>query len=132
MDCEFYNYTSPPAGARRLVVPVQRLLRRVLRPMFQRLRDLLRHLYDLRQEDAARVAELTHRVAALEAAVHQLAASRRALALDHLALTRRVGQLEDLLLQALAARPEPQADPLDGLLPLDGVAHTGQPLRKAS
>ncbi len=131
MDCEFYNYTSPPTGARRLVVPAQRLLRRVLRPMFLRLRDLIRHLYDLRQGDVARVAELTQRVAALEATVHQLAAARRALALDHLALARRAAQLEDLLLQALAARPEPQADPLDGLLPMDAVKPAGQ-LRKAS
>lgn len=132
MDFEFYNHTSPPVGARRLLIPPQRLLRRVLRPMFHRLRDLIQHLYDLRRGDEARVADLTHRVAALEAALAQVTAARRALALDHLAMTRRLAQLEDLLLQALAARAEPQPDPLEDLHPLNGAAGTNGQLRKAS
>lgn len=142
MDFEFYNWTSRPGRGRQLIlVPLQRAVRRVLRPMFQRLRDLLQHLYAVQQTDSARVAELAVRVAALEtalqqtsSALHQVTTSRRALAQDHLAMTRRVAQLEDLLLQTLASRPEPAAvvDPLDGLYPMTAAAPTNGYRRKAS
>jgi hypothetical protein len=100
--------------------------------MLHRLRDLIQNLYDMRADDAARIAELTHRVATLEAALGHMTAARRALAQDQLAMTRRLGQLEDLLLESLAARPEPQPESLDELHPLSPTAGVNGQLRKAS
>jgi hypothetical protein len=128
MDFEFYNYTSRPTGVRRLLVPIQRLLRRILRPMFNRLRDLLTLLFHRQDEDHRTIADLQHRVAALEATVAQLTASRRAFQLDYVALTRRVAQLEDMLLQSMVMR----GDPLDGLLPMDADHTQNGSMRKAS
>jgi hypothetical protein len=115
MDFEFYNYLSQPTGLRRMMLPMQRLARRVLRPMFNRLRDLLTLLFHRQEEDRRTIADLQNRVTALEATVTQLTANRRAFQLDYVALTRRVAQLEDLLLQSAAVK----GDPLDGLLPID-------------
>lgn len=129
MDFEFYNYTSPPAGVRRLLIPMQRVLRRILRPMFHRLRDLLTLVYQRQDEDRRQIDHLTHRVAHLEVQLQQAAAARRAFQLDYVALTRRVAQLEDLLLQSMADRHH---DPLDGLLPMDAEPATNGKLRRAS
>ncbi len=125
MDFEFYNHTSPRSGLRRLLVPVQRLARRVLRPMFHRLRDLLAHLYHRQQADRETVTELRHRVAALEATVANLTAHYQVVRLDHIALSRRVVQLEEQLNAAKAA-------PLDGVLPIDADRANNGVVRKAS
>jgi len=128
MDFEFYNYTSPPTGIRRLLLPFQRLARRILRPMFNRLRDLLTLLFHRQEEDRRIIADLQNRVLSLEAMVAELTANRRAFHLDHVALTRRVGQLEDLLLQVMVMK----ADPLDGVLPIDADHSNNGVVRKAS
>src|ERR1700752_298910 len=128
MDFEFYNYTSQPTGMRRLLVPMQRLARRILRPMFNRFRDLITLLFHRQGEDRRIIADLQHRVTSLEATVTQLTANRRAFQLDHVALTRRVAQLEDMLLQATVMK----GDPIEGLLPIDSDHTQNGVVRKAS
>lgn len=128
MDFEFYNYLSPPSGIRRVLLPFQKLARRILRPMFNRLRDLLTLLFDRQQEDRRIIADLQTRVTSLEATVAQLTANRQAFHLDYVALTRRVGQMEDLLVQVLVMK----TDSLDGVLPIDAEHGTNGVVRKAS
>lgn len=128
MDFEFYNYTSQPTGLRRLLVPMQRMARRILRPMFNRLRDLITLLFHRQEEDRRIIADLQHRVTSLEATVTHLTANRRAFQLDYVALTRRVAQLEDMLLQAMVTK----GDPIEGLLPIDADHTQNGVVRKAS
>jgi hypothetical protein len=96
--------------------------------MFNRLRDLLTLLFHRQEEDRRVLADLQNRVLSLEATVTELTASRRALQLDHVALTRRVGQLEDLLLQLTVMK----GDPLDGVLPIEPEHKGNGVVRKAS
>ncbi|HVK16686.1 MAG TPA: glycosyltransferase family 4 protein, partial [Fimbriiglobus sp.] len=103
VDPNFFDHTSQGL-VRAPLTAAQRALRRVLRPMFHRLRDLLQFLHhqDLSQQRA--IADLTARLAEAEAALARHEARRQALDADHLAVTRRLAQLEDLLLQSLAGR----------------------------
>jgi hypothetical protein len=77
--------------------------------MFHRLRDLLHWLHhqDLAQQRA--IAELSARLAEAEAALARREAQRQAFEADHQTVTRRLAQLEDLLLQSLCVRDEPPA-----------------------
>jgi hypothetical protein len=46
-DYDFYNYgCTEPTGFRRIVIPFRRLLRRLLRPMFEHQVELYRQLSD--------------------------------------------------------------------------------------
>jgi alkylhydroperoxidase family enzyme len=112
VDVNFFNHTSRGL-ARAPLTAAQRAARRVQRPMFHRLRDLLHWLHhqDLAQQRA--IAELSARLAEAEATLARREAQRQAFEADHQAVTRRLAQLEDLLLQTLAARDEaPDALPM--------------------
>ena len=112
----FYDYTSSRTGLpARLLVPAQRVARRVLRPMFHRLRDLLQYLGDRQQAQAQDITHVSERVDHSEhrieyamqwlvgdhehivAMMEQLAATREQLATvqDQLAALRR--QVDDAI-----------------------------------
>lgn len=99
----FYDYLAVGRGRGRLVAPLQRLLRRLLRPAFFRLRDLLHHLFDRQHEQIIATAALSARLSALEDQHQRLSQAHRALLLDHTAAARRVMLLEDLILQGSAS-----------------------------
>lgn len=85
-------------GKRRITVPLRRLLRRLLRPIFLRLRDQLDSL-DRRQD------RLERDLKAIEA-----------MGWDHVAMSRRLAMLEDHIEALLAngtvrdATPTPEGD----------------------
>jgi hypothetical protein len=114
MDFDFFNHTSNPKGLRRGLYLMQRTLRMTLRPMLFRLRDLIAHLYHRQEADRAHINDLQNQVQQLKEEVARLMVIRRAFQLDHLALTRRVAMLEDMLLGNLQKN-----DFHDELLPLD-------------
>jgi glycosyltransferase involved in cell wall biosynthesis len=108
VDVNFFDHTSGGLARTPLTV-AQRALRRVLRPMFHRLRDLLHWLHHQDLEQRRAIAELSARLAETEATLARQEAQRQAFEADHLAVTRRLASLEDLLLQTLAGRDEPPA-----------------------
>jgi hypothetical protein len=130
MDFAFYDHDPDRRGLRSAVRPFRRLLRRLQRPYFHRLRDLLTFLYHTHLEHQKREDDLTAHVTA----AHDLATQRadalqrqvaelewknaelrreweaarqqlRAFGVDYLAMSRRLAQLEDLLLQVHASLP---------------------------
>jgi glycosyltransferase involved in cell wall biosynthesis len=105
VDVNFFDHTSRGLARAPLTV-AQRALRRVLRPMFHRLRDLLHWLHHQDLEQQRAIAELSARLAEAEAALARREAQRQAFEADHRSVTRRLAQLEDLLLQTLAGRDE--------------------------
>ncbi|HET6572594.1 MAG TPA: glycosyltransferase family 4 protein [Fimbriiglobus sp.] len=108
VDVNFFDHTSRGLARAPLTI-TQRALRRVLRPMFHRLRDLLHWLHHQDLEQRRAIAELSARLAEAEAALARREAQRQAFEADHQAVTRRLAQLEDLILQTLAGRDEPPA-----------------------
>jgi len=131
MDFEFYNTTTPASGAKRALIPLQRILRRILRPMLHRLRDLLTLLSQRQQEAAANVDALDARIELLEAQAKKAAAEQKALELEHLAMVRRLAQLEELLLQSINIRHDADVTEIPGLPSLAPVESNGS-FRKAS
>lgn len=115
-DLAFYNVGTEPGGRlRSLVVLPRRLLRRLLRPFFQRLVEILQSLCD--RLDAAEEADRALRsdVERLHERQEQLAESLRssiALGWDHVAMARRLAVLEDRveLLTRLAEAELPEPD----------------------
>lgn len=102
MDFAFYNEIGSGTAGAAVLSPPRRLMRRLLRPTFDRLRDLLQFLFDKHREDRARIEQLERESAALRS---QLAAVRPLVA-DYLGVTRRVAELEDQLLRTLT-EPRP-------------------------
>jgi hypothetical protein len=117
-DLAFFNAgCHEPRGVRKAVVPVRRLLRRVLRPAFQRLVEILNSLCDRLDAEEHATRALRQEVALLRGRQDRMAAQLQtavALGWDYVALTRRLAVLEDRVESLLpAARPgEPEA--LDG------------------
>jgi hypothetical protein len=105
-DLVFYNAACVQVtGARRLILPLRRSVRRLLLPLFQRLVEILQ-TFDLDLEQVGvRQAQLEATQKEREAEIRRLqqqlaAVSRRqydleAFQLDHEALVRRLAALED-------------------------------------
>lgn len=98
-DLEFYNQGCQEVqGTRRVLVPLRRLLRRILRPIFQAQVDLYRELFTRDDDLSRRLTELErhallHRVEELEKRVETLEKRE----IDALALARRLSAIEDRL-----------------------------------
>jgi hypothetical protein len=109
-DLAFYNAgCHEPKGARRVVVPARRALRRLLRPIFQRQAELLQAICHRLDAAEAADAALRGNVDALARRQDQLADQMRetiAFGWDYVALTRRLAALED----RIAASTTPVAD----------------------
>ncbi len=98
-DFAFYDAgCSGPSGVRRAVVPPRRLLRRLLRPIFQRLEAMLGEQQAAIDAAARRQAELEAQVEQLTGQLLGLAAridTASAFRYDTLAASRRLAALED-------------------------------------
>lgn len=114
IDLAFYNAgCEQPRGARRVVVLVRRVLRRILRPIFSRQVEILQHLCDRldRQDEERQVLrkdldEVTRRD-------DQLALQTQAamsFGWDYVAMVRRLAVLEDRV-EALVAHAEAEQGP---------------------
>jgi hypothetical protein len=108
-ELAFYNVgCQEPRGARRVVVPFRRLLRRVLRPIFVRQVEILNSLCDRLDQDehATRTlrADLEHISQRQFHLAEQLQGSV-ALGWDYVATVRRLAALEDRV-EALTLRAE--------------------------
>lgn len=109
-DLAFYNVgCQDPKGARRIVVPLRRLLRRLLRPIFDRQVAIFGELCDradrLEQENhalRAQVERFDRRHDALAARMQTTVA----LGWDYVATVRRLAVLEDRVEALLAARDD--------------------------
>jgi hypothetical protein len=123
MDFAFYHADPPPSLLGRAVQPLRRLFRRIQRPYFYRLRDLIAHLFHQQQAISHRCDELAAHIHAVDAALRDRVEAERtplqpqAFTADYLALTRRLAQLEDLLIdlhaRTPAAAPVPAAPEVD-------------------
>lgn len=106
-DLAFYEIgCDAPTRKRAFVVLPRRLLRRILRPFFQRQVVLYRELHD-------RIDLLEHALRELRDRQDRLAAetfSSVALGWDHVALARRLAGLEDAV-EALSSRSLDDDDP---------------------
>ena len=91
-DLAFYNTgCDDPTGKRALLAAPRRLLRRLLRPFFQRQVDLYRELHE-------RIDAIEHALQIIRERQDRLAAETFAgvaLGWDHVALSRRLACLED-------------------------------------
>jgi hypothetical protein len=84
-DYHFYNYGyTEPTGFRRIAIPFRRLLRRLLRPMFERQVDLCRQL------DAD-----IHTLSARQDRLHHQLEATSAFNCDYIAMVRRLAALEE-------------------------------------
>jgi hypothetical protein len=111
-DLAFYNAgCDEPTGRRRLIVPVRRVLRRILRPIFQHQVQLFQALCV--RLDAAELADrelrtdLDNLTARHDRIVDQMHATV-AFGWDYVAMTRRMATLEDRV-EALLAERETRA-----------------------
>ncbi len=98
-DLLFYNVgTEGPRGARRMVIPVRRALRRVLRPIFQRQVEIFQSLCD-RLDAAERhnhiLREELHHLSRRHEALVEQNRVLMAFGWDYAAMVRRLGVLED-------------------------------------
>jgi hypothetical protein len=125
-DLAFYNTgCDAPAGKRALLVPPRRLLRRLLRPFFQRQVDLYRELHE-------RIDAIEHALHTIRERQDRLAAETFAgvaLGWDHVALSRRLACLEDAV-EALSTGLSVTADPSGGSFPF--LATEDEPRAAAS
>ena len=105
-DLAFYNVgCDAPSGARAFLVLPRRLLRRLLRPFFQRQVDLYRDLHQ-------RIDAVEDSLRAVRERQDKLAAETHAsvaLGWDHVALARRLACLEDAV-EALSKSIDPPAE----------------------
>jgi hypothetical protein len=118
-DLAFYNHgCHEPKGVRKAVVPVRRLLRRMLRPAFQRLVEILTSLCDRLDAEEHATHALRHEMALLRGRQDRMAGQLQtavALGWDYVALTRRLAVLEDRVESLLpAARPGETESAVDG------------------
>jgi hypothetical protein len=112
-DLAFYDAgCNELRGARRVVVPVRRLLRRLLRPIFLRQVELFQKLVDRRDAGEASlqvvrddVDKLTKRQDEVDERVEAVLA----FGWDYVAMVRRLAVLEDQLV-ALTGQATPAAD----------------------
>lgn len=96
MDMAFFH-EAPARGRRRLIVPVRRALRRVLRPYLVHLQGLLA-LHSRSLADHQRlIREQQEQIHRLEVAHADLKHRFKVGATDHLAVARRLARLEELL-----------------------------------
>jgi seryl-tRNA synthetase len=112
-DFAFYNAgTGESRGLKRAFVPVRRVLRRVLRPIFLRQAELMMHLAGRIDETNAKIEDLRRR--------HDLTSDQIqdtiAFGWDHVAMARRLAALEDRV-ESLQAKAEAGRDD-DGQLAL--------------
>ena len=133
-DLAFFNAgCHEPRGARRAVVPFRRLVRRLLRPIFQRQVVLYQELHDLidRLEQENRMlrshteVQLGTQVERLDGRHDALAAQMQttiALGWDYVATVRRLAVLEDRVEALMAAQDE--ARPSIPFLAQDGETDT--------
>lgn len=98
-DLAFYNAGTEPRGAlRNLVVMPRRLVRRLLRPIFQHLTQILQYLcirLDLADQANERLQGEVQRLDAMQSALADATQSSIALGWDQAALARRIAVLED-------------------------------------
>jgi hypothetical protein len=98
MDFHFDQLAPATSLAGRLAAPARRSVHRLLQPCFDRLRNLLLALSARQDADRQRIEILERRVEDLQ---DRLDAARPLLT-DYLALTRRLGMIEDRMLRELA------------------------------
>jgi hypothetical protein len=111
-DFQFYHAgCQEPKGLRRVVVPFRRLLRRLLRPIFQRQAELLAELSREQGRLAQRQEQLTGQLENLTRRLEQLdrqVQAATAFGWDYVALVRRLAALEDHVTALLQAGPAPE------------------------
>ena len=94
-----FDRDAPATGlAGRLAAPVRRILRRLLRPTFDRIRETVQAMTARQDADRARIETLERQVALLQARLD----AARPLLTDYLALTRRLGLVEERMLREMA------------------------------
>jgi hypothetical protein len=112
-DLAFYNAgCHEPKGVRRVVVPFRRLLRRLLRPIFQRQMELFQHLGG-RLDEHERSIQANRTSLEHLSSRHEHLADQMQVALafgwDYVALVRRLAVLEDRVEELMRER-EGRAD----------------------
>jgi hypothetical protein len=130
-DYAFYNAgCTGPEWPRKVVIPLRRLLRRLLRPIFFRQAELFEHLGREIHELSATQRHLGEHVEAVVRRQDELDRRLRAslaLGWDYVALVRRLAILEDRVNQLNPEIPADRSDPVSVLFPLvgDGASHAG-------
>ncbi len=107
-DLAFYNAIGEPSGSRRLVLPLRRILRRLLRPLFLRQVEILEELCRRLDDAEAGRTEQDRRQDALLSRIQ----ATSAMGWDQVAMARRLAVLEDRVEALLASAKRP--DTLDG------------------
>jgi hypothetical protein len=107
-DLAFYNAgCADKSGLRKLIVPPRRLIRRVLRPIFQRqvelFRSILGRLDALERRDARLSKDIQALLKKQDVMGHQLQETQ-ALAWDYQRLVPRIADLEDRIEALMAER----------------------------
>ena len=119
-DYAFYHVGfSEPQGLRRAVVPVRRVLRRLLRPMFLRLAEIFQHLGERQETLIQQIEGLRHAQESLQHAQESLrhVQTRQAHQLDRLvayrwdygAVVHRLAVLEEQVETLLRLVPDARA-----------------------
>jgi hypothetical protein len=132
----FYNVgCDEPKGRRRLIVPLRRALRRVLRPFFLRQVEIFSHLCD--RLDAAEAADLNLRrqfehMSARQDDLADQAHAAVAFGWDYMAMVRRLAALEDRVEALSAERDEAMLRPDRKQQTLPFAERDGRPRALAS
>lgn len=115
-DLAFYNAGClEPRGLRRAVVPVRRLLRRLLRPIFLRQVELFQHLIarlDADETSLRGACEDVERLSKRQDDLEERVETVLAFGWDYVAMVRRLAVLEDQL-AILTGQNTPTADEAD-------------------
>jgi hypothetical protein len=115
-DLAFYNAgCDKPRGLRRAVVPVRRLLRRLLRPIFIRQVELFQHLItrlDADETSLRGACEDIERLSKRQDELDDRVETVLAFGWDYVAMVRRLAILEDQV-AALTGHNTPTADEAD-------------------
>jgi hypothetical protein len=121
-DLAFYNAGCHEArGARRVLVAVRRLLRRLLRPIFLRQVELFQGLInrlDAGEQSVQAVRDDVESLARRQDEVDERVETALAIGWDHVAMVRRLAVLEDQLatLTGQAAPSAVESDPQPSIL----------------
>jgi hypothetical protein len=121
-DLAFYNAGRDEIrGLRRVVVPVRRLLRRLLRPIFLRQVELFQeliHRLDAGEKSVQAVRDDVESLARRQDEVDERVETALAIGWDHVAMVRRLAVLEDQLatLTGQAAPSAVEGDPQPSIL----------------
>ncbi len=118
IDLTFYNAgCADKTGLRMLIVPPRRLLRRILRPIFQRQVELFQSICDrldaLERHDERFDREIERVRKRQDALGHKLETTQ-ALAWDYVELIPRIAELEDRI-EALMAEQEREHEDADSV-----------------